>query len=86
MENTIFQHDNEPARRSEHISNWRQNAGFKDERVMIWPFNSPDLKPIKNVWVIIKTLVYCKGRQFKNLTDLWKTVQEVSASRTPSEI
>lgn len=82
----IFQQDNAPAHRSEYTSNWLKNAGFKDERVMAWPPNSPDLNPIENLWAIIKRRVYCNGRQFTNLKDLWTAIQEVSVSITPSEI
>ena len=82
----IFQQDNVPAHRSEYTSNWLKNAGFKDERVMAWPPNSPDLNPMENLWAIIKRRVYCNGRQFTNLKDLWTAIQEVSVSITPSEI
>ena len=82
----IFQQDNAPAHRPEYTSNWLKNAGFKDERVMVRPPNSPDLNPMENFWAIIKRRVYSNGRQFAHLNDLWIAIQEVSASITPSEI
>ena len=82
----IFQHDNAPARSSKYTSEQLRKAGFNNERVMVWPPNSSDLNPIENLWAIIKRRVYCNGRQFTNLNDLWNAIKNVSASITPTEI
>jgi transposase len=82
----IFQHDNAPAHKSKYTSEWLKKAGFNNDKVMMWPPNSPDLNPIENLWAIIKRRVYCNGRQFTNLNELWNAIKKVSASITPTEV
>ena len=83
---TIYQHDNAPAHSSKYTSEWLKKTGFNNERVMVWPPNSPDLNPIENLSAIIKRRVFRNGRQFTNLNDLWNAIKNASASITPTEI
>ena len=61
----IFQQGNAPAHRSAYTSDWLKEAGFNNQRVIVWPPNSPDLNPMENLWVMIKGRVYSNGKQFK---------------------
>ena len=62
----IFQEDNVP-----HIGRRIPLTGSRNnEKIMVWPPNSPDLNPMENLWAIIKRRVYSNGRQFANLNDL----------------
>jgi transposase len=50
---------------------------FMDENVpsvMGWPFNSPDLNPIENVWAVIKKRV--EKRKPQNIGDLERKFME----------
>ena len=42
---------------------YRQNIGFKDEKLMIWPALSPYLSPIEKTWSILKRKIYSGGQQ-----------------------
>ena len=57
-----------------------KGLGFKDETLMVWPPNSPDINPIENLWAIIKQRVYADGKQFSTLHELWKVIKLESAA------
>ncbi|KAG2802899.1 hypothetical protein PC113_g18682 [Phytophthora cactorum] len=42
---------------------------FQEIRVQLldWPARSPDLNPIENVWAILASKVYSRGKQYNSL-------------------
>ena len=62
----IFMHDNAPTHAACYTCDVLSKFGFKDGRVTLWPAYSPDLKPIENFWLQLKSKVYEGGRQFSS--------------------
>ena len=44
------------------------------EKLMVWPQSSPDLKPIENLWSILKQKIFEGGRQFASKQQLWEAI------------
>lgn len=84
--NIIFQQDNAPSHASRYSKSFLENHGFKDERYMDWPPNSPDLNCIENLWAMIKRDVHRDGRQFNSIEDLWEACKIAFSRITPSDI
>ena len=82
----LLMQDGAPAHSARVTKAFLAKIGFKDERLMTWPANSPDLNPIENLWSIIKRRVYVNGRQFKTKTDLWEAIQNVCKGISPQEV
>ena len=80
LKKIVFMHDNAPCHAARATIKCLQGLGFKDETLMVWPPNSPDINPIENLWAIIKQRVYVDGRQFSTLSELWKAIQLESAA------
>ena len=73
-------HDNAPCHAAKATIKCLEGLGFKDETLMVWPPNSPDINPIENLWAIIKQRVYADGKQFSTLHELWKAIKLESAA------
>ena len=82
----IFMHDNAPAHASQYTKAYLTRKGIKNEKIMQWPANSPDLNPIENLWFVIKRRLYPDTKQYKSKTELWEALQEVCKGLKPSEI
>ena len=51
---TIFQHDSALCHKSKQVTKWLQE---KRVQVLDWPGNSPDINPIKKLWILVKKKV-----------------------------
>ena len=82
----IFQQDNAPLHKSRSTTDWLSNHGFKGKNLMVWPPNSPDLNPIKNLWSCVKRKIYTENKQFTSVQVLRKAIVRAFRSITPSKI
>ena len=80
LKKVVFMHDNAPCHATKATIKCLQGLGFKDETLMVWPPNSPDINPIENLWAIIKQRVYADEKQFSTLHGLWKAIKLKSAA------
>ena len=71
----IFMQDNAPFHSTRATKEFLASLGFKNQNLMVWPPNSPDLNPIENLWSIIKRIVYSDGKQFSSKAELWEAIQ-----------
>ena len=82
----IFMHDNAPSHASRYTVDHLDKKGFRGDKIMTWPAQSPDLNPIENLWAIVKMRLYPGPKQYKSKGDLWKAIQDVCAALKPEEI
>ena len=75
----FFQMDNDPKHTSNVVAKW-----LKDNKVKLleWPSQSPDLKPIEHLWAELKKCV--PARRPTNLTQLHQLCQEEWAKIHPT--
>ena len=66
LKKVVFIHDNAPCHVAKATIQCLQGFGFKDETLMVWPPNSPDINPIENLWEIIKQRIYVDGKLFSS--------------------
>ena len=82
----MFMHDNAPSHAAKYTQAFLTSKGIKNDKIMQWPANSPDLNPIENLWAIIKRRLYPDVKQYKNIDDLWAALQKVCDDLQPEEI
>ena len=75
LKKLVFMQDNAPSHSARATKEYLASLGFKNQNLMVWPPNSPDLNPIENLWSIIKRKVYSDGKQFSSKTELWEAIQ-----------
>lgn len=68
----IFMQDNAPSNASKYSHAWLASKGLTDERIMIQPPSSLDLIPIKNLWALLKRVIYREGKQCTSLNSVWE--------------
>ena len=76
----IFQQDLAPAHTAKGTKSWFNDHGVT---VLDWPANSPDLKPIENLWGIVKRKM--RDTRPNNADELKATVKETWASIPPQQ-
>ncbi len=76
----IFQQDLAPAHTAKSSKSWLNNHGVG---VLDWQENSPDLKPIENLWGIVKRKM--RNKRPKNADELKATVKETWAFIPPQQ-
>ena len=79
-------HDNAPSHASNHTKQWLSEQGLRNEKLMVWPPNSPDLNPIENFWSIVKQKVYKNGRQYSSKDGLWAAIKVACQNIEPSVV
>ena len=71
-ETDVFQHDGAPAHSVKIVRNWLQDCPF--DVLAPWPGQSPDLNPIENCWVKLKSQVESKQvSSYEELVDAIKS-------------
>ena len=68
----IFMHDHAPSHAVRKTSASLAAMGIKEEKLMVWPPSSPDLKPNENLWSILKQKISEGWRQFTSKQQLWE--------------
>ena len=79
-------HDNAPAHTSRYTTAFLLNKGIKQDKIMTWPAQSPDLNPIENLWSTVKRELYPADKQYKSKAELWEAIQSVCAALQPQAI
>ena len=82
----VFIENNAPSHSARAPKKFLASLGFKNQNLMVWPPNSPDLNPIENLWYIIKRIAYSDGKQFSSKAELWEAIQVAAKSIDASTI
>ena len=77
-------HDNAPSHASKETRAFLQANGFSGKKLLDWPASSLDIKPIENLWSILKNQMDSDGRQFSSNKQLWAKKSDVCAGITQS--
>ena len=82
----MFMHDNAPSHASQYTRGYLASKNIKNEKIMEWPSQSPDLNPIENLWAIVKKDLYPDTKQYANKRELWAELQKVCSKIKPEII
>ena len=79
-------HDNCPLHAARYTTEYLLKKGIKNEKIMTWPPQSPDINPIENLWSTVKRELYPGDQQYKSKAELWDAIQRVCAALRPQDI
>ena len=82
----IYMHDNAPSHASRYTRDFLASKGCKDAKLMVWPPASPDVKPIENLWSIVKRKLYEAGKQYHSKNELKEAIKECCKTNSPETI
>ena len=80
MRKLIYMHDNAPFHAAKATTQYLECLSFKNQTLMTWPLNSPDLNPTENLWSVIKRRVYANERQYTSKEALWQALKQNAGS------
>jgi transposase len=83
---TDFMHDNAPSCAAKAATSFLASLGIKGESLMTWPPCSSNLKPIDQLWSILKREVYEGGQRFTSKDPLSNKIVHVATIITASQI
>ena len=83
---SVFMHDNCPSHAARFTTEYLVKKGIKNEKIMTWPAQSPDLNPIENLWSTVKRELYPGDKQYTSKAELWDAIQRVCAALRPQDI
>ncbi|EER04860.1 transposable element tc3 transposase, putative [Perkinsus marinus ATCC 50983] len=72
--------DNAPSHASKFTRDYLDKQGFRREKLMTWPPNSPDLNPVEHYWSILKKKLYKEA--FFNVDFLWHVIEAAAKTVT----
>ena len=75
-----------PAHSAKATKVYRSKIGCKEEHLITWPANYPDLNHFENLWVILKRRIYENRSQFQTKNELWLDITDVAKNLTDSEV
>ena len=82
----IFMHDNAPSHAAKFTKDYLSEKSFSGDRLMEWPPCSPNLNCIENLWNIVKSKIYCGGKQCASKEELWNAILNSCKGINPSVI
>ena len=68
---SVFQHDNDPKHTNKIMQEWLASQPFQP---LQWPAQSPDLKPDKHLWALLKQRLNKFMTLSRGIQELWERV------------
>ena len=82
----MFMQDNAAYQSAKRASEFLQQLGFSERRLMKQPACSPDSNPIENIYIVLKRQVYRDGRQLSSKDALWQAILDAARAIIAEQI